>query len=330
MRLLLLLGGLSLLAACSDTSSLRSDQPLLPVKEYERLIVGRLDADYVGNAGCLAKCHKHDRILKNFDISVHGEQIDAASGLPLVNCESCHGPGSLAIEHAEVKGRCDFSMLLPIRELPAPARSLICLKCHSTVSTSNLQHWNSSPHATSDVSCSDCHKLHLGPQQKVSAREMAELCFGCHLDIRQDFAQSSHHGIPEDKMACTDCHNPHGSVQDHLLNGNTVKETCTRCHMQYQGPFVFEHADLNENCIQCHRPHGAPNDPLLAVPQPALCLQCHAGHFDSFMAPSLGSSAGSDSAAFKKGFFGRCTDCHSSIHGSDIPSYSGKGSFLAR
>lgn len=330
MRFLLPLFGLTILVACTDASSLRSDQPILPVREYERLIVGRLDSDYIGNESCLAKCHKHDKILRDFDMSVHGEQVDAATGLPLVNCESCHGPGSLAVEQASEKGRCDTSTFLKIADLPAPAQSLICLKCHSTVSTANLQHWNSSSHATSDVSCLDCHKLHQGPQQKVSSRDMAALCFGCHINVRNEYQQLSHHGVPEDKIACVDCHNPHGSVQDNLLNGSTVKETCTRCHMQYQGPFVYEHADLNENCINCHRPHGSPSDPLLALPQPSLCLQCHSGHLSSTMAPSLGPSGGSDQHAFKKAFFGRCTDCHSAIHGSDIPSFDGKGSFIAR
>ncbi len=83
MRFLLPLFGLTILVACTDASSLRSDQPILPVREYERLIVGRLDADYIGNDGCLTKCHKHDKILRDFAMSVHGEQVDAATGLPL-------------------------------------------------------------------------------------------------------------------------------------------------------------------------------------------------------------------------------------------------------
>lgn len=318
---------LSLLAACTDLSSLRSDHPIQPVREYERLIVGRLDANYVGNEQCLAKCHRHDKLLRDFQMSVHGEQVSADNGLPLVNCESCHGPGSLAVEKLVTtpsgEARCQFETLLPLKKLPSQAQSLVCLKCHSAASTPNLHYWNGGVHANSDVSCFDCHQLHRGPQQKVARKEMDKLCYGCHPQIRIEFSQFSHHPVPEHKMACIDCHEPHGSAQDHSLKESTVKEVCTRCHMEFQGPFVYEHADLTEDCTNCHNPHGSPNDKLLSVSQPFLCMQCHAGHLDSHH-PSMVDGN------FKSAFFTRCTDCHSAIHGSDIPSSKGRGTFIAR
>jgi len=85
------------LVACNGKVS----RPLLPVAEYEKLIVGRIDADYVGTDNCVAQCHRHDKLTDDFRHSVHGEQIKAETGLPLVNCESCHGPGSLAIANLE-------------------------------------------------------------------------------------------------------------------------------------------------------------------------------------------------------------------------------------
>jgi DmsE family decaheme c-type cytochrome len=319
--------GLALLAACADLSSLRSDQPIQPIREYEKQIVGRLDADYIGNDQCLAKCHKHDKIAVDFQQSVHGEQVSAESGLPLVNCESCHGPGSMAVEHlAETptgEKRCEFETLLPLKELPSQAQTLICLKCHSAASTPNLQYWNASSHAGSDVSCFDCHKLHQGPQQKASRHDTAELCFSCHQDIRMAFDQFSHHPVPEHKMSCTDCHDPHGTAQDHNLKGTSIKEMCTRCHMEFQGPFVYEHADVTEDCTNCHNPHGSPNNPLLTANQPFLCMQCHAGHSES-PHPALTSDN------FKGAFYTRCTDCHSAIHGTDVPSAKGRGTFIAR
>ncbi len=313
----------ALLAACSDLHYLRSDQQILPVRAYEQMIVGRLDADYIGDENCLVKCHKHDQILKDFQHSVHGEQIASDTGLPLVNCESCHGPGSLAVSHIGEEQICDFKTLLQIDTLPSQAQSLVCLKCHSAASTPVLTFWNASVHANSDVSCFDCHELHKGPQQKVSRDEMDELCYGCHADIRAKFQQFSHHPIPEHKMACVDCHEPHGSLQDHMLRGMTAKDTCTRCHMEYAGPFVFEHADVTDNCTNCHAPHGSPNAPLLQRSQPFLCQQCHSGHLS-------GIGPGLKDAAFKGAFYTRCTDCHSSIHGTDIPSARGRGTFISR
>ena len=73
-------------------------------------------------------------------VSVHASQVDVDSGLPLVNCESCHGPASLAIVDIEDNGQpCKNETLLDLDSLPKPAQSLICLKCHSAASTPVLQ-----------------------------------------------------------------------------------------------------------------------------------------------------------------------------------------------
>ena len=319
-----------LLSACS---ALRESKPILPIREYEKMIVGRTDANYVGTDNCVAKCHKHEKIADEFKHSVHGEQLKHDSRLPLVNCESCHGPGSLAIadigDNVEFndanKVKCNTGTFLDIMNLPPQAQSLICLKCHSSASIPILSHWNTSPHALNDVSCFDCHKLHQGPQQKVSHEEMAELCYGCHPDVKAENALNSRHPIKEKKMPCTDCHNPHGSTQDKLLWGATPKETCTRCHMEKQGPFVFEHADVTENCANCHSPHGSVNRHLLNAAMPFLCLQCHAGHVVNNSVVTSNPTDG-----IKRLFLNRCTDCHSQIHGSDMPAPALTGSGTMR
>jgi len=314
-----------LIVACTDIATLRTSQPIAPVRDYETILVGNLEANYIGDENCLSKCHIHDRIASDFKHSIHGDQISEETGLPLVNCESCHGPGSMAVENITQEQPCDFKTLLQINDFPAQAQSMLCLRCHSAASTPNLHSWNSSTHALNDVSCFDCHKLHKGPEQKVGRQEEYEHCTGCHTQVKMEFAQFSHHPVPEHKMACTDCHDPHNSTNDHNLKGMTSKALCTRCHMEYQGPFVYEHADVTEECTNCHNPHGSPNEPLLDVSQPFLCMQCHAAsHFNGSNYPSLATSQA------QQAYFTRCTDCHSAIHGTDTPSAHGRGDFLAR
>ena len=311
--------------ACSNEATLRTSQPIKPVKDFESLLVGDLEANYIGDKNCLSACHTHDKIFSDFKRSIHGDQISEDTGLPLVNCESCHGPGSKAVEHASEKKACDFKTLLPLNEFPAQAQSMLCLKCHSAASTPNLTSWNASVHALNDVSCFDCHKLHKGPEQKVSRHEQEELCSGCHVSVKMAFSQFSHHPVPEHKMACTDCHDPHLSTNRQNLKGVTVKALCTRCHMEYQGPFVYEHADVTEDCTNCHKAHGSPNNPLLQVSQPFLCMQCHSGHHGG--ASDQGTLS---STEMKQAFYTRCTDCHNSIHGTDIPTVHGRGTFISR
>ncbi len=315
--------------ALSGCESLKSSRPIIPIKEYERMIVGRLDAQYVGTQNCLSACHYHDKIRRDFEASTMGLQLSRKSGLPIVDCESCHGPGSLAIEGITPEkvamdakqGKqtaCNYKTLIDLNNLPAQAKSLICLKCHTANATFNLHNWNAGVHAINDVSCFDCHKIHAGPDLTVKPREISEMCYKCHQEIKAEFSLPSHHPVPEKRMFCTDCHDPHGTSNDKMLRKDTVKQTCTQCHAEKEGPFVYEHAENTEDCRTCHSPHGSINNNLLVLRVPFLCLQCHSGHRTS-----------STSAIESKGaFYTRCTDCHSQIHGTDLPSPSGSGRFI--
>lgn len=310
-----------LIIILTGCENLRESKPIIPIKEYEKMIAGRLDANYVGTDKCVEACHDHDKIVKDFKASVHGEQIKPETGLPLVNCESCHGAGSLAIEHAKEMKKCDSTKFIDIKNLPSEAKSLICLKCHTANSTPVLTHWNGSIHAANGVSCPDCHKLHAGPNQKVKKSKMAELCFGCHKDIKMEASLNSHHPIIENKLHCTDCHNPMGTNLPHDLLGDSIKDLCGKCHQEKIGPFVYEHADVTEYCPNCHKPHGSINDNLLVTSEPFLCLQCHAGHRDEHN-PTLSTKE------YRRAFYTKCTECHSRIHGTDKPSKTGRGTFV--
>ncbi|MDX1776635.1 MAG: DmsE family decaheme c-type cytochrome [Desulfobulbales bacterium] len=308
--------------------SLKSSEPIVPLAEYERMLVGRLDADYVGSKNCLAACHYHDQIRLDFEASTMGAQMSADSGMPLVDCESCHGPGSLAIEgltpekvaaDAAVGKQtpCRYETLIDLKNLPAQAQSLLCLKCHSANATFNLHEWNAGAHAVADVSCFPCHDIHAGPDLIVSPKETKEMCFKCHKEKEAEFLLPSHHPVMEGKSFCTDCHQPHGSFHDSLMREETIRASCVRCHGEVEGPYVYAHADLmNEDCTICHANHGSVNNNLLKLSQPYLCLQCHVGHRTSAN-PVTGETKGA--------FYTRCTDCHSQIHGTDIPSASGRG-----
>lgn len=314
MKRVLVLLILLLFSACSYLSE---SKPILKQTDYEKMIAGSFDADYIGTDNCLFKCHQHDKIRDNFDKSVHASQINKETMLPLINCETCHGPGSKAVEEIRLvngKPQCNYSSLIDLKKLPAAAKNLTCLKCHSLVSTPNLALWRGSTHEMAGVACSDCHKLHVSPNQQVLHDEQFELCTSCHKKVKAEVKNISHHPVGEKKLVCTDCHNPHGSVTDKLLKRENVRETCIYCHKEKGGPFTFEHADLMDDCNNCHKPHGSMNDNLLKKREPILCLNCHAGH-NSASSTSLQGLSNS----LKAKLYNRCTDCHGSVHGTDLP-----------
>jgi len=325
---------LVILAFAGGCAGLKESKPILPIREYEKMIVGNLNADYVGTQNCLAACHEHDRLKLYFDASTMGAQLKKESGMPLVDCESCHGPGSLAIKGLTkelveanaakgIKTACDYKTLIDLKNLPATAQSLICLKCHTANATFNLHNWNAGPHAINDVSCFDCHDIHAGPDLKVTPRASGKLCFSCHHSIQVQFSLPSHHPLKEGRVFCVDCHNPHGGFNEKNLLQDSVKETCVQCHPDKRGPFRYQHADIMEDCLNCHSQHGSVNAMLLNAREPFLCLQCHVGHNRN----STDNADLSISAGRAQALYSRCSDCHSRIHGTDMPSSLGRGRF---
>jgi DmsE family decaheme c-type cytochrome len=150
-----------------------------------------------------------------------------------------------------------------------------------------------------------------------------EICYNCHKEQRADSHKISTHPLDAGKIACSDCHNPHGSPAPKLLKKNTVNETCWQCHADKRGPFLWEHQPVSEDCTNCHTPHGSNISPLLKDRAPFLCYDCHDGPHNSKVpyGPGAGITSPSDNAAGRA-----CMNCHVMIHGSNSPT----GVFLHR
>ena len=134
-------------------------------------------------------------------------------------------------------------------------------------------------------------------------------------------------------MSCVGCHNPHSSTESQLNTNMRLNDLCYTCHQGKEGPFVFEHAPVVEDCSLCHTPHGAIANNLLTANEPTVCLQCHEFHFHAGLLSPDGTTEvggsefenpyGSDS--FNVSMTTKCTQCHSQIHGSDLPGQTTPG-----
>ena len=279
------------------------------------------DAALVGNDIC-ANCHTD--ISEIFHKTNHGIGYTSQTDDNVVACESCHGPGS-----AHVDGGDPAFILNPAKD-DSGGSSQWCRSCHGSKTGAGAA---SFAHHEIDGNCATCHQIHTDAPRMLK-KESPALCFDCHSDVQSKFSMPSHHPVGQNLLNCTDCHDIHGENATLAMDDNPA-ELCLTCHTSKQGPFIFEHAPVVEDCGICHDPHGTVADNLLKQNEPFLCLSCHPAHFHTtiaaiegnFVAPLNSSRTGvSTHDGFKKGMLTKCTQCHSDIHGSDLPAQSITGS----
>ncbi|MGA2855779.1 MAG: cytochrome c3 family protein [Candidatus Sulfotelmatobacter sp.] len=272
----------------------------------------------------------HADIAKDYRHAFHAQQG--------VECEQCHGLGSL-----HVQGGGDVSKIISFKQRSATDANGVCLSCHAR--DEKIRNWVAGPHASNKVRCTDCHQTHtytkaggktepgvemftdvvtparvgnvesMVPEAKAMMQprwQANDACLRCHQSEHGQMSLPYHHPLREGKMSCADCHDPHGGAAGNNLRTANTNQLCLSCHAQYRGPFAYQHPPVTENCMNCHTPHGSANTNLLTVSEPALCLQCHAGHHNGAGLPLAD----------------RCTNCHGSIHGTDTPTPSGGSRFV--
>jgi len=280
-------------------------------------------ATRIGSETC-AGCHAESS--SSFRHAFHAQQG--------IECEDCHGAGS-----AHVEGGGDVTKIVSYKQRSARDANGACLSCHAQ--DEKVRYWLSGSHSANHVRCVECHQIHeaalkaanvdrvrfdpatrgaltaesVSPESAIVLRspsERTDACLKCHQTEGAQLSLPYHHPLREGKMSCDDCHDPHGGPSGNNLRTAKANQLCLTCHAQYRGPFAYQHPPVTENCMLCHSVHGSPNSALLSVSEPALCLQCHAGHHDGASLPLAD----------------RCSNCHLSIHGTDTPTPSGGTRFV--
>jgi nitrate/TMAO reductase-like tetraheme cytochrome c subunit len=137
-----------------------------------------------------------------------------------------------------------------------------CVECHRNpdflVQNKKLydyfQQWQGSIHDREGVACSDCHggdpeakdkdKAHgdgvdeASENSEIHFKNVSNTCGQCHEDILEGFKTSEHfeHVVKakQEKQGPT-CITCHGSIDVDILNVNSVKASCARCHNDETG-----------------------------------------------------------------------------------------------
>ena len=227
-----------------------------------------------------AVCHSTN-LRKNFDLATatfHTTYTDID-----VNCETCHGPGSLHLQLARARSlfwdrRRGYGLTRTLKGSTAAVQIQTCAPCHSRRRTIH-------PDEPPGQAYYDCYaNALLAPALYYPDGQPLDEVY-----VYGSFLQSKmyHKGV-----RCTDCHSPHSTKIK--LQGNAL---CTSCHAahpvaKYDTPGHHQHniGSPGAQCVNCHMP-ATPfmdiddrRDHSLRVPRPDLsvalavpnaCTGCH-------------------------------------------------------
>lgn len=208
-------------------------------------------AQFVGSKQC-AQCHAE--VTAGFSTASHAKLAVDGAAADGTGCESCHGAGSLHVKAGGSKGTI-------INPQKSPET---CYQCHL-----DKRGQFSLPYAhaisSGKMTCTECHEPHKGKAVKgtgASLHTQAESCTECHTAQKGPFI-FKHNAMKE---GCTACHNPHGSVNNKMLNAPD-SNLCLQCHATGSSPGMLfaggrDHAGnpVNGTCwvAGCHEAvHGS-------------------------------------------------------------------------
>lgn len=256
--------------------------------------------------GACVTCHAD--VAESLTHGAHAA-IDANKSSPGA-CVACHGQGQAHSQNPE--SRDVFAFL----NESTPAKNAVCADCHREQHNAGR-----GIHAVAGLACVSCHKAHDKDGEKPLASgglAIGQLdpgtgsCIGCHADVFSEFQFNKRHRLNENSITCVSCHDPHAEKSRQGL-GNSGDVNCSGCHADKDGPFVFEHSVSRvEGCTACHSPHGSANRHLLKHQDVGeQCYSCHAGVAQFHLGFSPAAPPRFDTKTV-------CTNCHSTIHGSNL------------
>ena len=267
---------------------------------------------------------------------------DERTAVNLTECSTCHGDAEEHVLSAGTKTQEGLAAFSPkLTTMTIPEQNAVCQTCHKNES---FVHWSVGSHASEDVGCVGCHRMHEH-DKVLSKATQPEVCYTCHTTVRLQSNKPYGHPIREQKMACTDCHGPHGGPGDADMKAFTINETCYTCHAEKRGPFLWEHMPASEDCTLCHSAHGSIHAGMLERRQPHLCQSCHEGiapggdepgFIDggprqrhsrlalSYRQPGavdVGPDPSKPDIGISRLVMGEaCMNCHTKVHGTNHPS----------
>lgn len=196
---------------------------------------------------------------------VNGSENKYLSVKTGIDCERCHGPGSLHVQERQTsrpvdtsKGP-DYSIVNP-RRLPTELQNNVCERCHLqgiAVLNDGKTFFDFHPGMKLSRVMNVFMPEYEGAQDKMIMASHVE-----RMMKSQCYIQSG-------KMSCITCHNPHLSVK--VTPRAQFLNACKSCHGNAAGQHqcserMEARMTKNDDCVLCHMPHNGSIDiPHVAV-----------------------------------------------------------------
>lgn len=188
-----------------------------------------------------------------------------------IDCERCHGPGSIHVAQRSTGSRVDtskyidYSIVNPAK-LPVDAQFDICQRCHlqgNAVLKEDRSFYDFKP----GQKLSDYISVFL-PRYKNADEEFIMASHADRLKQSACFIKSYEKAGRQNQlkpyqgaMTCVTCHNPHVSVRK--TNKNVFNDACMGCH-NVPAKLEEAHKELPkkswQNCTSCHMPSSGSTD----------------------------------------------------------------------
>lgn len=177
-----------------------------------------------------------------------------------IDCERCHGPGSIHVDRMkagktiDTKTGTDFSIVNPAK-LPYDLQLDVCQRCHlqgNTILKPGKTFFDFRP----GMKLSSIMDVYL-PVFENQDKGFMMASHAERLHKSPCFLQSVKNGVPG--LTCITCHNPHVSVK--ATKTEYFIQKCMDCHAGvHKNKPEFTQAGAKENCISCHMPKSGSVD----------------------------------------------------------------------
>ena len=220
--------------------------------------------------------YRFGRVITDECIACHNAQPVFVPGsenrfedVPLgINCEKCHGPGSIHVEEkqagiiVDITKEIDFSIVNPGKL--TPERELdVCQRCH--MQGASVFEGGDTPLDWRPGKPLEVHQNVFWPRQPDSLTHFIMASHPDRLAQSACFKDSWSEGSKAEPMTCLTCHDPHKPIEE---TRQAVNASCQNCHsgrpedasaLMCTDPSVV--AGTNKAaCASCHMPKSGSTD----------------------------------------------------------------------